>query len=254
MDVSDWKVDMRDRVAVVTFGGDHVNNTFSTAKMQGLGRAVDGLGRQAAVGAIVLTAGSRRSFGVGGDFHEVHRFTGGAEVAEWIAACVGMYRASLAAGVPVVAAIEGYAIGIGLQLALCADYRIAAADADLRMPELELGVACVLGAYLLERRVGTGVMTRMILSSAAWTSQDALRDGLVHEVVESGATLTRAVEFAGRLAACPSVAFADTKECMNDAVIAGLGSAEDAAIRAHQRGFAASSVAQDRMREVIREP
>jgi enoyl-CoA hydratase/carnithine racemase len=254
MDGSDWKVDMHDRVAVVTFGGEHPSNTFSTTKMQALGRVIDELGQQEAVGAIVLTAGRRRSFGVGGDFHEVHRFTGGDEVAEWIAACVGMYRAALAAPVPVVAAIEGYAIGIGLQLALCADYRIGGVNADLRMPELELGVACVLGAYLLERRIGTGLMTRMILSSGAWTSREALRDGLVHELAETEATLGRAVEFAGGLAAYQSIAFADTKQFMNDAVLAGLGPAEEAAIRAHRRGFAASTIAQERMRDVIEGP
>ncbi|HEX3874256.1 MAG TPA: enoyl-CoA hydratase/isomerase family protein [Solirubrobacteraceae bacterium] len=252
--MSDWKVDMCDRVAVLTFGGEHVNNTFSTAKMHGLGHAIDELGHDAGVGAVVLTAGARRSFGVGGDFHEVHRFTGGTEVTEWIRACVGMYRAPLASPVPVVAAIEGYAIGIGLQLALCADYRVAAANADLRMPELELGVACVLGAYLLERRVGTGLMTRMILSSVAWTSDEALEDGLVHEVVDTAATLDRAVEFAGRLASYKAAAFTETKQFMNDRVIAGLDRAQEAAIGAHRRGFAASSDAQDRMREVIGEP
>jgi enoyl-CoA hydratase/carnithine racemase len=252
--MSDWQVDMRGGIAVVTFGGDHVNNTFSTSKMQGLARLFENLGSDAEVRAMVLTAGAKRSFGVGGDFHEVHRFTGGDEVTAWIQACVGMYRATLATPLPVVAAIDGYAIGIGLQLALCADYRVGAANVDLRMPELRLGAACVLGVYLLERRINATLMSRMVLSCEPWTSERALRDGLVHEVVDVEQALPRALELAGVLSSYHRVPFRDTKRFMNEAVIAGLAGAETAAIRAHRRGFAAGTGAQERMREVIREP
>src|SRR5215213_3823004 len=134
-------IEVKGEVAIVTFGGEHANNTFPVAKMRALAQTFSELGQDDAVRAVVLTAGPQRSFGVGGDFKEVHTFTGGEEVAVWIRACIAMYRAVIEIERPVVAAVEGYAIGIGLQLALCADYRVGAATADLRMPEFQLGIA-----------------------------------------------------------------------------------------------------------------
>src|SRR4051794_8790400 len=100
--MDDWQIEVRGRVTLVTFGGDHVNNTFPIAKMNGLADLFRDLAKDSHLQAVVLTAGTRRSFGVGGDFNEVHQFTGGDEVTEWIQACVGMYRAALEIPAPVV--------------------------------------------------------------------------------------------------------------------------------------------------------
>jgi enoyl-CoA hydratase/carnithine racemase len=244
-------VEMQGDVAIVTFGGEQANNTFPTAKMNALARTFAELSTDDAVRAVVITAGPERSFGVGGDFNEVHTFTGGEEVAEWIRACTGMYHAVIEIERPVVAAVEGYAIGIGLQLALCADYRVGASTADLRMPEFKLGIACVLGAYLLERRVGPAVARRMIMSCRPWSADEALRDGLLDEVAEPGQTIARAVERAGELGTYEAVPFRETKRFVNEQLFADIGAAEAAGIQAHQRGFASSTSAQSRMRTVI---
>lgn len=244
-------VEIQGDVAVVTFGGEHANNTFPISKMQALARTFAGLSEDDAVRAVVLTAGPQRSFGVGGDFNEVHTFTGGEEVAEWIRACIVMYRSALNIDRPVIAAVEGYAIGIGLQLALCADYRVGAASADLRMPELKLGIACVVGAYLLERRAGPAVTRRMVMSCRPWHSSAALSDGLLDEVVDDEETLARAMERASEFAAYEPVPFRETKRFVNKALVSDLAGAEAAGIQAHQRGFASSTSAQSRMLGVI---
>lgn len=245
------QVEMRGEVAVVTFGGEHENNTFPMSKMHALARTFTELSTDDSVRAVVLTAGPQRSFGVGGDFNEVHTFTGGEEVAEWIRACIGMYRAAIEIERPVVAAVEGYAIGIGLQLALCADWRVGASTADLRMPEFRLGIACVLGAYLLERRVGPAVTRRMIMSCRPWSADEAHRDGLLDEVADPADTLDRAVERAQEFATYEPVPFRETKHFLNDELFADIERAQAAGIQAHQRGFAASASAQSRMRAVL---
>ncbi len=245
------KVNTEDGVAVVTFAGDSTNNTFSTWKMNGLNRLFGELSEDKNIRAVVLTAGTSRSFGVGGDFNEVHTFTGGDDVAEWIDACVGMYRAALRIEQPVVAAIEGYAIGIGLQLALCADHRICATNSDMRMPELKLGIACVLGAYLLEHCIGRVAMTRMVLSCEPWDAQRALTDGLVSEVTPKGATVGAAIHRAAEFGSYAEVPFRETKRYVNRQVVSGLVEAQSAATQAHKRGFSSGTSAQNRMRTVI---
>jgi enoyl-CoA hydratase/carnithine racemase len=244
-------VDMEGPVAIVTFGGEHTNNTFPTSKMNALAQLFSEISMSSSVCAVVLTAGPERSFGVGGDFTEVHTFTGGEEVVEWIRACMAMYRAAIEIEQPVVAAVEGYAIGIGLQLALCADYRIGAASVDLRMPEFSLGIACVLGAYLLERRVGPAVTRRMIMSCRPLLSDDALRDGLLDEVADDGGALASAVKRASEFGSYEPVPFRETKRFINEELFSDIAKAEAAGIRAHQRGFASSASAQSRMRTVI---
>jgi enoyl-CoA hydratase/carnithine racemase len=244
-------VETQGDVAVVTFGGEHANNTFPTAKMNALARTFAELSEDDAVRAVVITAGPERSFGVGGDFNEVHTFSGGEEVAEWIRACIAMYRAAIEIDRPVVAAVEGYAIGIGLQLALCADYRVGAPTADLRMPEFKLGIACVLGAYLLERRVGPAVTRRMIMSCRPWNAEESLRDGLLDDVAEPGQTIARAVELAAELGTYEPIPFRETKRFVNAQLFADIEVAQAAGIQAHQRGFSSSSSAQSRMRTVI---
>ena len=205
-----------------------------------------------AIRAVVITAGEGRSFGVGGDFNEVSTFRGEDEVDRWIAACVRMYTSVLRLPIPVVAAIDGYSIGIGLQLALCADYRVASHTADLRMPELKLGIACVLGACLLNERVAAPVVGRMIMQCEPWSAKVALDAGLVHEMcTPDESLLARAINAAHRFAEYQSVPFAKTKQYINAGIVERLKHACIEATSAHRAGFSASQAAQARMRQVI---
>lgn len=245
-------MDIVDSIATFTFDGSG-HNTFPTWKMNETAEILESLDTQK-IRAVIITAGEGRSFGVGGDFHEVSTFSGSDEVDLWIASCVRMYTAVLKLPIPVVAAIDGYCIGIGLQLALCADYRVASSIADLRMPELKLGIACVLGSCLLTARVAAPVVNRMIMSSEPWLAEAALNDGLVDKIAEQGTSaLQCAKEAAKGFSKYQPIPFSTTKRYANSGLIARLELARIEATHAHRAGFAASQTAQAKMREVIGE-
>lgn len=248
--VTTGHVSLSEGIATFTFDGSG-HNTFPTEKMNATADFLEGKELQD-VSAVIITAGDGRSFGVGGDFKEVSKFKGSDEVDQWIAACVRMYTSVLSQKVPVVAAIDGYCIGIGLQLALCADYRVASPTADLRMPEFKLGIACVLGNRLLSERVAPNIVNRMIMSSEPWTAERALADGLVDEIAGPNISVVAAAkEVAKKFAAYQPVPYATTKRYANSGIISRLEHARVEATKAHRAGFAASQVAQERMREVI---
>lgn len=243
-------MDITDGIATFTFDGSG-HNTFPTWKMNETAKILENLDPQE-IQAVVITAGEGRSFGVGGDFHEVSTFKGSDEVDQWIAACVRMYTSVLQLQIPVVAAIDGYCIGIGLQLALCADYRVASHTADLRMPEFKLGIACVLGNCLLNERVAPHVVNRMIMSSEAWLAAKAFEDGLVDEVAPQNTSALIAAKAAARkFSTYQPVPYATTKRFANSGMVERLEHARIEATKAHRAGFAASQAAQARMREVI---
>lgn len=243
-------MEIQEGVAVFTFSGSG-HNTFATWKMNEIAEILENLDTEN-IKAVIITAGEGRSFGVGGDFHEVNTFKGSDEVDKWIAACVRMYMSVLALPIPVIAALDGYSIGIGLQLALCADYRVASHIADLRMPELKLGIACVLGSCLLSERVAPHIVNRMIMTSEPWLAPRAFKDGLVDDVAsENESILEKAKTIAQQFSQYQPTPFKTTKRYANAGIIKRLEHARVEATKAHRAGFSASESAQELMREVI---
>lgn len=117
---------------------------------------------------VVLYGGPGQFFSAGGDFNETTSFTRGDEVGAWIEPAKGLYRTILGVGCPVIAAIDQYAVGLGLQKVLSCDFRIGSDRAWLMMPELQAGISCNLGAYMLETVVGRPVMQKMIYRAVRW--------------------------------------------------------------------------------------
>ena len=243
------ELSLKNGLATFTFSGSG-HNTFPTWKMNQIASIFEGLDLQE-VKALLITAGEGRSFGVGGDFHEVNSFKGSDEVDEWIAACVRMYTSVLILPIPVVAAIDGYSIGIALQLALCADYRVASKKADLRMPELKLGIACVLGSCLLKERIPPHIVNRMIISCEPWSAEKAYQDGLIDEVSGENSCLPIALENASKFSQYQPVPVQTTKTYTNSGIIQRLKHAGKIATAAHRAGFSASQSAQNNMRKII---
>lgn len=237
-------------VDVVTFSGTHHSNAMSSARMAALSGIAAELEADPGSKAVVLCGGPGRSFAVGGDFNEVSDFHGGEEVDAWIDQITDLYVSLLSISKPVVAAIDGYAIGIGLQIALTCDYRIGSDDCLLKMPEFDLGIACNFGGYMLERSVGRHVMQHMLMSAAPWPARRALRDGLLHETVESAALVDTAVKTAAKFATYNPAAFRATKPRLNAGYADGLHDLRRDAKKSHRAGFS-SGVPQRRMRAIV---
>jgi enoyl-CoA hydratase/carnithine racemase len=116
-----------------------------------------------------------------------------------------------------IAAINGYALGGGCELALACDMRVAAEDAQLGQPEILLGVIPGAGGtQRLPRLVGVGRAKELIYSGRVVPASEALEIGLINEVVPSSDVYSRAVKLAERYAAGPSVALLAAKQAINN--------------------------------------
>ena len=124
---------------------------------------------------------------------------------------------------PSVAAIEGYALGGGLEIALSCDLRVAADDAVLGLPEVSHGtIPAGGGTQLLPRFVGPDLARQMVLMGRRLSGAEALSAGLVSDVVDAGAVMDRAVDVAARLAAQPVDGLRAARYALAVAMDAGL--------------------------------
>jgi enoyl-CoA hydratase len=144
---------------------------------------------------------------------------------------------------PVVAAVNGYALGGGCELALCADYRIAAEDAVLGQPEILLGVIPGAGGtQRLSRLVGPSKAKDIIFTGRLVAAEEALRIGLVDKVVPAGEVYDAAVAWASQFRTAASLALRAAKE----AIDAGLGVDLTTGLEIERQQFAALFATEDR--------
>ncbi|MGW1256777.1 enoyl-CoA hydratase/isomerase family protein [Streptomyces sp. NPDC002513] len=146
---------------------------------------------------------------------------------------------------PVVAAITGYALGGGCELALCADYRIAAENAKLGQPEILLGlIPGAGGTQRLARLIGPSKAKDLIFTGRMVKADEALSLGLVDRVVPAEGVYTEAHAWAARLAKGPAIALRAAKESVD----AGLESDIETGLAVERSWFASLFATEDRER------
>lgn len=175
-------------------------NLVSRAMTEQLRAALTAVAAHGDARVLVLSSAGERTFCAGSDIKEFEELRGrGAEGKLLLEKLV--YRQLARLAVPTIAAIEGHALGGGLELALCCDLRVAAAHAKLGLPELRLGVLPGSGGtQRLARIVGLGRAKEMILLGDLLTAERAEEIGLVNRVVERGGALDAARELADVIA------------------------------------------------------
>jgi len=188
-------------IATVTLDRPRVLNALDQAQRLALTETFVALAADPQVRVIVL-AGAGRAFCAGQDQGESAAMSAQAASAR-IDAYLALYDAMRRADKPVIAQIQGYAAGAGLQLALLCDIRIAASTAKLGMTEFNIGSAAITGSFLLRLVAGEAAMRRMVLYSDFVPAEEALRLTLVQEVVAPEALAARAAELAATMAARP---------------------------------------------------
>lgn len=238
-------------VAIMEFSPGHRHNPFSGERMDLLKDSITKIISDEKIGAIILYGGVGKSFSVGGDFNEVSIFRGGKEVEDWIDSVNNVYKRVLQSTKPVIAAIDNYAIGFGLQLALTCDYRIGSDICELKMPEFAMGISCNFGGYMLEKFVNRSVMQSMIFDCEGVKGPEAKTLGLLHEVVDSSALLDRAIFMAKKFASYPALPVKETKYTINREIIAGLDEICALAKQAHCKSFA-DGAAQHNMCRILK--
>ncbi|WP_374455997.1 enoyl-CoA hydratase/isomerase family protein [Nocardioides sp.] len=140
------------------------------------------------------------------------------QISSWNARLHGAFTAVAELPMPVVAAIEGYALGGGLELALAADIRIGARDCSVGLPEVKLGILPGSGGtQRLTQIVGRSTAKLLIMSGRRLAAQEAHSLGLLDEVTEPGQSFARALELAHEIAQSPSYAIRAIKACVDAA-------------------------------------
>jgi enoyl-CoA hydratase len=190
-------------------------NAINRAMHEQLLRAATQLGADPTVRAVVVHGG-RRAFAAGADISQMAEM-GPAEIAIFGAGLTGAVDAVARLPKPVVAAVTGYALGGGLELALAADFRIVADDALLGLPEITLGVVPGAGGtQRLPRLVGVTKAKEMIFTGRPVKGPAAVEIGLASRSVPGDEVLEAALQFAGTLAAGATMAIGAAKSAIDD--------------------------------------
>jgi enoyl-CoA hydratase len=202
-------------VALLTIDRPAALNAVSFAMIGELVTALQGLDVDPDCRCVVLTGSGSRAFAAGADIRELAEQTpeslrAGGDFAWW-----DQLREI---GLPIIAAVRGYALGGGCELAMACDLIVAGEDAQFGQPEIKLGVIPGAGGtQRLTRAIGKVRAMELILTGRSISAREAEAAGLVNLVVPAEETLDRALELAGRIAAMPPLAVRAAKAMVNRA-------------------------------------
>jgi enoyl-CoA hydratase len=189
-------------VAVWTLNRPQQLNALNGALIAELGHMVEAVQHRDEVRCVILTGSGEKAFVAGADIKEFADFNGAEGRALAERGQRTLFDAIALSRTPFIAAIGGFALGGGLELALACHIRIASDTARMGLPEVTLGlIPGYGGTQRLARIVGTGRAMDMILSARMVKADEALSMGLVGQVVERPELLERALDMAGRLTA-----------------------------------------------------
>ena len=223
-------------IAVITIDRPKVLNALNAATIAELSEAFEQAAADPAIRVILLTGAGQKSFVAGADISELAVVD---EVAGRAYSVAGqkLFRRIETLGKPVIACINGFALGGGCELAMACTLRIAAEEARFGQPEVKLGVIAGFGGtQRLPRLVGRGAALKILLSGAMISASEALRIGLVDEIVASNQSdhlMERAKVLANEIAANAPIALERTLI----AVDSGLDMSLDDALAEEARHF-----------------
>jgi enoyl-CoA hydratase len=205
-------VETRGKVGLITLNRPKALNALNLQVMDEVTKALQAFETNAGVGAIVIT-GSEKAFAAGADIKEMQPLS-----------YVDAYQINLFAGwdallrirKPIIAAVAGYALGGGCELAMMCDFIICADNAKFGQPEITLGVMPGLGgSQRLTRFVGKSKAMDMCLTGRMMDAAEAERSGLVSRVVPLTELIEEALTTAGKIAELSPLAVAMNKEAVN---------------------------------------
>ena len=172
----------RGHLARVTVDNTKRLNVLNSELILQLTEAIQTLGSDPALRCVVLTGAGERAFIGGADIREMAQLdpaTAGPFISRLHMACAAIRDLP----VPIIAQIQGYCLGAGLEVAACCDLRVASADATFGMPEVRVGIPSVIEAALLPSLIGLGRAKQLVLTGESISAEEAARWGLVDRVV-----------------------------------------------------------------------
>lgn len=222
-------VEIKDRVATVTLNRPEALNALSTADKLRLARCIEDLGRNSEVRVVVITGAGGRAFCAGSDIAVLEQ-ADSAVIQEIEEIEHQLFGAIRRIPQPVVGRVNGYALGAGLGLAMSCDITIATEAAKFGQPEVGLGIGAPAECLMLPALVGYARARQMFLTGELVDAAEAVRIGLVNEVVPAAELDTRVNGLVQKLLSYAPAGLAANKRFMNAWLDHGLAAAVDLSI------------------------
>lgn len=225
-------------VALLRLNRPQVRNALNLPLRKRLAEEVTKAVADPAVRAIVLT-GNDQAFAAGADIGEM---ADAGPIDIMIRNVQQYYRVVAECPKPVIVAIEGFALGGGLELALCADIIVAADGARLGLPEVKIGILPGGGGtQRLTRLVGRSRAMLLLMTGRMFGAQEAFAMGVVSEMTPKGEALKHALDIANEIASMPPISVRQIKEIVNE----GLNAPLDTALMLERKAYLLQYATQD---------
>src|SRR5215469_3916244 len=214
-DFQNIKFEKKNQIAYVTIDRPKVLNALNMATMQELKHAFASIKDDAEVRVVILTGAGEKSFVAGADIGELSVHTP-VSAKEYTHQGQAIIDAIENLGKPVIACLNGFALGGGCELAMACTMRLASENAKLGQPEVKLGIIPGYGGtQRLSRLVGKGIAMQLVLTGEMISAQEAHRIGLVNEVVPADGLIARAESIAAKIIANAPLAVQYAMEAVN---------------------------------------
>ena len=200
-----------DNVVVITLNRPRVLNALNRALKRELSDALTKIKTDETIRAVVITGTGEQAFSAGQDLTEAKDMSG-PEAEEWVREFETLYDQVRMLDVPVIAAVNGWAMGAGCQLALLADIRISSENARYGMPEIRDGIPAVFGLELLWNTIGMSRGLYLVLSGDSLDARQAQDAGLTIKVVPRRDLMTEAMALATTMAQFAPIAMKQNKQ------------------------------------------
>ncbi|MGP1454246.1 MAG: enoyl-CoA hydratase-related protein [Treponema sp.] len=208
--------EIKDHIAVVTLNRPQALNALSTELLTDLNKTLDELEKSKDIYAVVITGAGEKSFVAGADIAEM-KDKDKKQAAEYAAFANGIFLRIENFHCPVIAAVNGFALGGGCELALSCDIRIASNKARFAQPEVGLGITPGFGGtQRLARQIGAGRAKELIYTCRQVKADEALAIGLVNAVTEPEQLMEHAMAMAKTISAQAPIAVNKAKQAINE--------------------------------------
>jgi enoyl-CoA hydratase/carnithine racemase len=208
-------VEEKDGIAVLTLNRPEVMNSFNFALLNSLKEQVDALKFNTNVRVVIITGADRKAFCAGADLKERTTFDE-LQVKEFIFTIRNLFTSIEHLNKPVIAAINGVALGGGTELALACDIRIAAMNASMGLTETRLAIIPGAGGtQRLPRLIGRGKAKELIFTGRRVDAREALQIGLVNQIYDPESLLTECQKMAAMICETGPIAIEQAKYAIN---------------------------------------
>jgi enoyl-CoA hydratase/carnithine racemase len=206
--------EQRGPIAIVTMNRPDKLNACNTHMYKELTRLLGNIDEDRAVRAIVITGSGEKAFSAGADLEELD-FDNLRESSDYIKIDATAFRAIENVRQPVIAAVNGAAIGYGCKVAIVSDIAVASEHARFSLPGATFGAVHMIMLGRAREVMGRKRLAEMLMTGKTLDAETAREYGIVNHVVPRGAALDRAIEIAEQIAACPPIAIEVIRRMMH---------------------------------------